>query len=104
MSGATLDMVQKKPTKNKETDIEPVDKHTMAERAIKKFVGRVENLHDISISSVCNDNYRVNVWVFTRRPDHVCDKYSIIQSYFMKFSDGTLTDLTIEPKEDLKPW
>jgi hypothetical protein len=76
----------------------------MAKIAIKEFIGEVEDLHQIAIENVFDDRYRVNVWTVTRRPDRVCDTYNINQSYFMKFSDGKLTDLTIEPTEDTNLW
>ena len=103
MSGATLDMVQEYPTKQKEHQ-EPVDKHNTADNAINDFIGHVANLYKIRIHNVFDDRYRIDVWIIIRKPDSICDTYSISQSYFMRFSDGKLTDITIEPGEDIKPW
>ena len=102
-SGAVADMVKEKPAKEKENR-EPVDKRSMADKSIKDFIGYVKNLHQICIHNVFGDRYRVNVWTVVRRAESVCDTYNISQSYFMKFADGELTDLTIEPKEDTKLW
>ncbi len=103
MSGATLDMVQENSTEQKERQ-ELVDKHNTADNAINDFIGHVENLYKICIHNVFNDRYRVDVWISISKPDSICDTYSISQSYFMRFSDGKLTDITIKPEENKKLW
>lgn len=103
MSGATLDMVKEKPTEEKKNK-EPVGEHNTADKAINDFIGHVENLHKIYIHNVFDDRYRVDVWTSIRKPDCICDACSISQSYFMKFSDGKLTDITIEPEIGTRLW
>jgi len=102
-SGAVADMVKEKPSEEKENQ-EPVGEHNTAETAIKNFIGHVKNLHHISIHKLFNDRYRVNVWTVIRQPDSICDTYNISQSYFMRFSDGELTNLTIEPEKVIRLW
>ena len=70
---------------------------------VEKFVGKVENFHEIKIHNVFDDKYRVNVWVKWVKEGMFGYSYKIEQSYFMKFSDGTLTDLTKAPLEN-KPY
>ena len=100
-------MVQEKPTKKFSKKKKQQSKKPpvlTVEEAVSAFVGEVDNLHKISIENVDNSKYRVNVWTVVEQPDRICDAYNIIQSYFMKFEDGKLTDLTIKPKEDTNPW
>tara|TARA_B100000745_G_C20123923_1_gene384898 strand:+ start:267 stop:608 length:342 start_codon:yes stop_codon:yes gene_type:complete len=100
-------MVQEKPTKKSSKKKKRQSKKPpvlTVEEAVSTFVGEVDNLHKISIENVDNSKYRVNVWTVVEQPDRICDAYNIIQSYFMKFEDGKLTDLTIKPKEDTNPW
>jgi hypothetical protein len=73
------------------------------EEAVAEFVGEIDDLHKVDVNSLFDDNYRVNVWTVTRRLDRFCDTYKISQSYYMKFLDGKLTDLTIAPKEYIGP-
>jgi len=62
---------------------------------VKLFVGEVENLHKIDINDVGEDRYRVNVWDQTTTPESVCQSYSIVNSYYIKYKDGDITDLTL---------
>jgi hypothetical protein len=62
--------------------------------AVAKFVGEVENMHKIDVFNVFGDNYRVNVWTKEGTEHGITHSYSIVQSYFMKFKDGKLVDLT----------
>jgi len=95
MAGAPT--MSKNPIKNKDEDLKGQDK-TVSDVDIKplvaKFVGKVENLHEINIHNVFDDKYRVNVWVKWIKEGMFGYSYEIAQSYFMKFSDGELTDLT----------
>ena len=105
--GGASFMVQEKSTKKtaKKKKRQTKKPATLTvEEAVNAFVGEVDNLHKISIEKVDSNKYRVNVWICSRQPDKVCATHSITKSYFMKFSDGTLTDLTIAPKKDLNPW
>ena len=61
---------------------------------VSKFVGKVENLHEIKIHNVFDDKYRINVWVKWQKTGLFGYSFKIEKSYFMKFSDGKLTDLT----------
>lgn len=99
-------MVQEKPTKKSSKKKRQNKKPSVltVEEAVSAFIGEVDNMHKISVENVNDGKYRVNVWTMVRQPDRICDAYNIIQSYFMKFEDGKLTDLTIEPKEDTNPW
>ena len=62
---------------------------------VKLFIGEVENLHNIDINKVGENKYRVNVWDQTTATDSVCQSFSIIDSYYIKYEDGDITDLTI---------
>jgi len=62
---------------------------------VKLFIGEVKNLHKIEIHKVGENRYRVNVWDQKLATDSVCHSYSVIDSYYMKYEDGNLTDLTI---------
>ena len=100
-------MVQEKPTKKSAKKKKQQTKKSTTltvEEAVSAFVGKVDNLHKIAVEKVDHDKYRVNVWTVVEQPDRICDAYNIIQSYFMQFKDGKLTDLTIEPKKDTNPW
>ena len=100
-------MVQEKPTKKFSKKKKQQSKKPpvlTVEEAVSAFVGEVDNLHKIAVEKVDHDKYRVNVWTVVEQPDRICDAYNIIQSYFMQFKDGKLTDLTIEPKKDTNPW
>jgi len=106
-SDGVSSMVQEKPTKKSSKKKKRQNKKLpvlTVEEAVSAFVGEVDNLHKISVENVNDGKYRVNVWTVVEQPDRICDAYNIIQSYFMKFKDGKLTDLTIEPKEDTNPW
>ena len=62
---------------------------------VKLFVGDIKDLHKIDINDVGENHYRINVWNQTISPESVCDSYSIIDSYYIKYEDGDITDLTL---------
>ena len=106
-SGGAHSMVKEKPTKKSSKKKKRQSKKPpglTVEEAVSTFVGEVDNLHKIGIENVDDSKYRVNVWTMVKQPERICDAYNIVQSYFMKFEDGKLTDLTIKPKEDTNPW
>ena len=97
--------MSKNPKKPKNEDFKGQDKpqkHVDIKPLVNKFVGKVENLHEIKIHNVFDDKYRVNVWVKWVKEGMFGYSYKIERSYFMKFSNGKLTDLTKERLESTK--
>jgi|TARA_R110000824_G_scaffold150523_3_gene321157 hypothetical protein len=65
------------------------------EQDVKLLVGDVKNLHKIDINDVGGNHYRVNVWDQAIAKESCVPSYSIIGSYYIKYEDGDLTDLTV---------
>ncbi len=65
------------------------------EEDVKLLVGDVKNFYKIDINGVGENHYRINVWTQTTDKERVCQDYSIVDSYYIKYEDGDLTDLTL---------
>jgi hypothetical protein len=59
---------------------------------VKKFVGEVKGLHKVDAINVYEDRYRINVWTVEKAG--LIDKYAIVDSYFVTYSNGKITNRT----------
>ena len=73
-------------------------KPEIPQRVLKKFVGSVPYLMQITATHVYNNRFRVNVWTEQYFDDKVVPKIKIEKSFFVHYHDGIIIDETIQPK------
>ena len=104
MTGAPIVMAKdshKSPSKSKE-NLKSKATAPDINQAVRDLVGKVDNLFEIKVHNVFEDYHRINVWIKYQKKDLFGCSYKIKHSYFVKFADGKLTDLTKPPSKENK--
>ncbi len=83
-------------------------KKTIPMEVVKKFIGKIENLHLIDVTNISGtSSFRIDVWVSYFFFEHQCyPSYKVGHSWFVHYNEETqeITDKTVQPKiseEDL---
>ena len=96
----------KKPRKKRTKKVEVMPKKEKSKdidyKALKEFVGEVENLWKIEAKHLYYNRYRVNVWTEIYQEGMFSALYKIEKSYFIHYKDGKIIDKTIpqKPKQE----
>ena len=85
----------------KKVEREPVTpiSRTIPNSELREFVGKVPNLLKIESVNVNNDKWRINVWTEEFKDERLIATYTIVKSFYVKYSEGCIWDETIPAKE-----
>ena len=78
--------------------VTPISK-TISNSELREFVGKVPNLLKIDSINTNNDKWRINVWTEEFKDGRLMATYTIVKSFFVKYSEGCIWDETIPAKE-----
>ena len=87
-----------KSKKVKQETVTPISK-TIPDSELREFVGKVPNLLKIDSININNDKWRINVWTEEFKDGRLMATYTIVKSFFVKYSEGCIWDETIPAKE-----
>jgi hypothetical protein len=89
---------RKPKTKVEREKVSPI-KETIPDEQLREFVGKVPNLLKIESVNVNNDKWRINVWTEEFKDERLIATYTIVKSFYVKYSEGCIWDETIPAKE-----